>query len=106
MESCSKNKNGRYFHPPLQYCEWKQLHPIIMKYVIFEISGREFPLLFSDAIEHEDIVREVNRPVISSGFIYQGNTQYFAHSDTPTLASNLSLRDTDIINRWFENRVK
>jgi hypothetical protein len=40
-----------------------------VKYVVIRVGNSEVPIMFSELIFHADIVRLINNPIISAGFV-------------------------------------
>lgn len=45
-----------------------------MKYIVKEIDGREFPILFEETIDHSRMAKCMGGIVVSAGFCYMDDT--------------------------------
>ena len=76
-----------------------------MKYVIFSMNGIEVPVIFTGLTAHSYMTEKLSdwKPV-SAGFVSLTEDGLIAYGDSVTLGISSREEDTQIINRFFEEK--
>ena len=74
-----------------------------MKYIIFWIGCMEVPFLFADIVQHDDVAKVVNRPVISAGYVMIKDGKAFCYGSSISLEIKARNWDSEIVQLYFDN---
>lgn len=79
-----------------------------MKYIIFDSSGLEMPVIFPDYIQHDDMALKIRLPVLSAGKIDLQDAKFSNCKGSISLEIPVDLtgrEDNNILKYSFDFRI-
>lgn len=75
-----------------------------MKFLIYEDTGLELPIVFCDVTTHSTMANMINKKIVSAGFCSVVDGNWVAYGDSISLGLKARKEDSNLIDKMMKFR--